>query len=192
MDDATLAAYLQELGAQCDFARTALEIFNQSGQQSAHGGVLFAAQAAVTATGQVAALLWPARARARRRGEALREVLGLPEKHPFNDRRFSELLDHSDDQVDRWLSQHRTGRAVFDVVTPVDQIAIPGLTEADLYRVVDPKTGVFYYRGVGYNLDALAKTLGDVRRRVSQAAADLERRSPRHMGDGAGPGAASG
>ncbi|MBB4211003.1 hypothetical protein EV659_103229 [Rhodothalassium salexigens DSM 2132] len=174
MDRTTLAIYIQELNSQCGFTRAALEVYNQSGRQEAQVGVLFAAQAAVTAASQVASILWPSRARSRRRGEVLREALGLPEKHPLGDRRFAELWDNADEKMDRWVDTHRHGQAVFDAITPLEKLTAAGVTEDDLFRALDPKTGRFYFRGQGYDLNALSRSIADVADRVARLAQQLD------------------
>ncbi|MGF1607508.1 MAG: hypothetical protein ACFB22_14345 [Rhodothalassiaceae bacterium] len=182
MDQSAVALYLHEVIAQSQFTNAALTVFNQSAEQQAGVGILFAAQAALTSASHIGNILWPTRARHRRRGEVLRNLLDLPEKHAFADRRFAELWDNADQKLEDWIDANKSGRAVVDVIAPLDQLGVDGLEESHLLRAYDPQSRIFYYRGIGYNLQTLAKNIGDIGARASQAAAKLEREA--HRPDG--------
>ena len=166
MDINRFVIYMHEIRSQCLFTRAAFQIFNQALQEKQWNGALFAAQAALTSAAQVAALLWPPRARARRRGEILREKLGLPESHALGDRRFVELWDHADEKFDDWLKRTQGEQVLFDFVGPARALNIPGLKDEGIYRLYDTETKIFVFRGVGYNMQNLAKAIEEIGRRA--------------------------
>jgi len=166
MDNNTLAIYIHELRNQIVHTEASFQLFNQAMMNRAGQGVLFAGQMVLMPGSQIASLLWPARARARSRGEALRKVLQLDEKHPLNDRRLSEIWEHSDEKIEEWITATKGKRVVIDYVGdpfPEDS----GVTEDCVYRAYIPATKTYYFRGVGYNLEAVAKAIGDVAGRVN-------------------------
>lgn len=166
MDVNSFIIYLHELRNQCLYTHSALNIFNQSLQQNSQTGVLFAGQAALSSASQVGAILWPTRARARRRGEALREKLSLPDSHALGDRRFVELWEHSDEKLDDWVKATKGDRVLFDFVGDPKTINLPGLKENGIYRLYDTTNRVFVFRGTGYNMENLAKAIEEIGRRT--------------------------
>lgn len=167
MDVNTFVIYLHELRNQCIYTQGAFQVFNQSLEQKANNGVLFAAQAALTSASQVAAILWPPRARARRRGEVIREKLKLPDNHALGDRRFVELWDHADEKLDDWVKRTKGQQVLFDFVGTPDQLQqLQGLKEDGVYRMYDTSSKVFVFRGIGYNMENLAKAITEIGRRA--------------------------
>ncbi len=166
MDINKFVIYMHEIRSQCLFTRAAFQIFNQALQEKQWNGALFAAQAALTSAAQVASLLWPPRARARRRGEILREKLGLPDQHALGDRRFVELWDHADEKFDDWLKRTHGEQVLFDFVGPIRALNVPDLKDDGIYRLYDTETKIFVFRGVGYNMQNLAKAIEEIGRRA--------------------------
>lgn len=169
MDNNTLSIYVHELRNQANFVEASFSLFNQALQGNNGIAVLYSAQNIMASSSQIAGLLWPSRARNRSRGESLRKVLDLPEKHPLNDRRLTEMHEAPDQKLEDWIGRTRGQKIVFDFIGPVSRIpAEEGLTEANFFRAYDPETKVFYYRGVAYNLESVAKAIGAVGSRVIQ------------------------
>ncbi|WP_281300796.1 MULTISPECIES: hypothetical protein [unclassified Iodidimonas] len=166
MDVNSFIIYLHELRNQCLYTHSALNIFNQCLEQKNQTGVLFAGQSALSAAAQVGAILWPSRARARRRGEVLREKLQLPESHALGDRRFVELWEHADEKLDDWVKTTKGERVLFDFVGDPKTINLPGLKESSVYRLYDTTSQILVFRGVGYNLGNLAKAIEEIGRRA--------------------------
>ncbi|NVJ99461.1 MAG: hypothetical protein HWE25_15015 [Alphaproteobacteria bacterium] len=167
MDNNTLAIYIHELRNQCMHVQASFNLFNQAMMNQAASGVLYAGQLILMPGSQIASLLWPTRARARGRGEALRKVLQLQDKHPLNDRRLCELWERSDEKMEEWIANTKGQQVIFDLVGDPASVGEGNTPDECIYRAYNPATHVFYYRGVGYNLDAVAKALGDVANRVN-------------------------
>ncbi len=169
MDKNTLAIYIHELRNLCDHTVASFDIFNQAAQARHGQGILYAGQVVLMPVSQMAALIWPSRARARARGEALRKALGLPEKHVLNDRRMTELWERSDERMEDWIARTKGEKVVFDFVGNPAQLSNSegGAVKEDcIYRAFNPESRIYYYRGVGYNLQALANAISDLNARV--------------------------
>jgi len=167
MDQNTLSIYIHELRNQCLHMQASFNLFNQAANAGQSQGVLFGGQMILMPASQISSLLWPSRARARSRGEALRKVLQLNEKHALNDRRLSEIWERSDEKTEEWIANTKGQQIIFDLVGDPTSVG-DGTTTADaVYRGYNPGNQVFTYRGVAYNLPALAKAVSDVAGRVN-------------------------
>lgn len=167
MDNNTLAIYIHELKTHCLNTEASFNLFNQALQNRAGPGVLFASQMILMPASQMASLLWPSRARSRSRGEALRKVLQLPEKHPMNDRRLAELWERVDQKAEEWVAATKGKQVVFDYVGDFKNLSEGALPDECIYRAYNTENRIFYYQGVGYNLQAIADAISDVAGRVN-------------------------
>ena len=172
MDNTALSIYMHELQNLVRHTQAGYEILNRGLTAGVPGEVLYGGQMLLFPASQLSSLLWPTRARARGRGEQLRKVLGLPEKHPLNDRRLSELWERGDEKFEDWIGATKNKRIVFDLVGDPFKLEGEHQEDADkvaedaIFRCYDPERKIFYYRGVPYNIDALGRSLQDVANRV--------------------------
>ena len=168
MDNNTLAIYMNELSNQAMQTKAAFDLFNQALEAQAPMGVLFSLNSVMLNASQLSAILWPPRARARTRAEKLREVLQLQEKHALNDRRLTEYWERSDEKMDEWITSTKGEKVVFDYVGSFNELDKAGISDAGLYRAYDPERKIYFFRGVGYNIETIAKSIMDVGSRIMQ------------------------
>lgn len=168
MDNNTLAIYMNELSNQAIQTKGAFDLFNQALEAQAPMGVLFALNSVMLNASQLSAILWPPRARARTRAEKLREILQLQEKHALNDRRLTEYWDRSDEKMDEWITSTKGEKVVFDYVGSFNELDKAGINDAGLYRAYDPERKIYFFRGVGYNIETIAKSMMEVGSRIMQ------------------------
>ena len=167
MDQNTLSIYIHELRNQCLHLQASFNLFNQAANAGQGQGILYGGQMILMPASQIASLLWPTRARARGRGEALRKVLQLNEKHALNDRRLSEIWERSDEKTEEWVNNTKGKQIIFDLVGDPASVGDGSTTIDCVYRGYNPANQVFTYRGVAFNLTALAKAVSDVAGRVN-------------------------
>jgi len=167
MDQNTLSIYIHELRNQCLHLQASFNLFNQAANAGQGQGILYGGQMILMPASQISSLLWPTRARARGRGEALRKVLQLNEKHALNDRRLSEIWEHSDEKTEEWINNTKGKQIIFDLVGDPTSVGDGSTTIDCVYRGYNPANQVFTYRGVAFNLTALAKAVSDVAGRVN-------------------------
>jgi hypothetical protein len=167
MDQNTLSIYIHELRNQCLHMQTSFNIFNQAANTGQNQGVLYGGQMILMPASQISSLLWPTRARARGRGEALRKVLQLTEKHALNDRRLSEIWERSDEKTEEWINNTKGKQVIFDLVGDPASVGDGSTTAESVYRGYNPGNQIYTYRGVAYNLPALANAVSDVAGRVN-------------------------
>ena len=167
MDRPTLAIFIHEIRNQCLYTEAAFSIFNQSLEQQVSSGAFLAANSVLMAASQIAATIWPTRARSKKRGEVLREVLQLPEKHALNDRRIIEIWEHSDEKLEEWVGATKGHHVIFDHIGPLDEFTKFPVAEGNIYRMYDPKTTIFYFRGDGFKLKVIADSISDIYSRTN-------------------------
>lgn len=163
MDRASLAIFIHELHNQCVFTEAAFRVFNQSSQQNLQGGVFFAAQSTLLCASQISSILWPVQPRAKKRGEELRELLQLPEKHPLNDPRLVNLWEHGDEKLEDWIGTTKGEKVIFDHIGSLEELnqQVPVL-EGNIFRLYDPTTMTFYYRGDGFKMQGIADSISGI------------------------------
>lgn len=168
MDNTTLSIYIHELRNQILHTKASFDLFNQALEQRNHNGVLFAGQLVLLPAAHLSNILWPTRARSRNRGEALRKVLQLAEKHPLNDRRLSELWEHTDQKIDDYITGTKGKNIVIDFVGDPATLYEDGqIEDKHIYRAYDPDKRIFYFRGVAYNFTAIANAISDLSGRIT-------------------------
>lgn len=173
MDKNTLAMHMNELRNMANHTKASFDLFNQSLENQAHIGIFYGLNAIMLNTSCLAGAIWPTKARNRPRGEDLRKVLGLVEKHPLNDRRLIEMFDRPDEKFDEWISNTKGKKVIFDFIGDFDQFGAEDVTEDGIYRAYDPGRTLYYIRGVGYNINALAKAVMDLGSRVIAAHGEM-------------------
>ena len=167
MDNSTLAIFIHELRNQCLYTEISFNVFNSSFEQKNPTGIFFSSQSTLLAASQIACILWPTSSRSRKRGEALRGLLNLDEKHPLNNNQVKGLWDKGDEKLEKWISGTKGLNVVFDHLGPIDQIDANNFSEKNIYRLYDTKTSVYLYRGNGYNMQAIANAIADIYTRVT-------------------------
>jgi hypothetical protein len=163
MDRASLAIFIHELHNQCVYTEAAFRVFNQSVQQNIPAGVFFSAQSTLLCASQISALLWPSQARVQKRGEELREILQLDEKHPLNDERLASMWEHADERLEDWVGTTKGEKVIFDHVGSIEELSkqVP-IVESNIFRLYDPTTMTFYFRGDGYKMQAIADSISEI------------------------------
>lgn len=169
MDANTFALYIHELHNQTMYAETAINLFNQSMEKQSKAGAFFAIQNFLTAAQQVSRLIWPMRAKAKRRGEFLRNALGLPHEFPLADDRLRNLWDLSDEKTDDWINGSKNQLIAYDFLGPIESLGEQIPKTEHIYRLYDPQTNLFYFRGEIFNLQQLAHQVAAVAGRITNA-----------------------
>lgn len=166
MDQNTLAIYIHELRNQCMHSQASFDIFSQALNNQQGPGILYGGQMILLPASHIASMIWPTRARSRKRGEALRKALQLGDKHALNDRRLSEIWDRLDEKTDEWVAATKGEQVVFDFVGDPASLGEQAPKDECVYRGYNPATHIYTFRGVSYNLPAVAKAINDVAARV--------------------------
>jgi hypothetical protein len=169
MDANTFSLYIHELRNQCMYSEAALGLFNQGLEKQSSTAVFFAVQTFMTSTSNISRLLWPNRLKAKRRGEELRKTLGLPADFPLGSDRLHNFWEMGDERTDDWIKNSRGHVIAFDFLGPKNAIGNRQPKDEHIYRLYDPESKTFIYRGELFNLQDLAGMVALVAERVNAA-----------------------
>ncbi|WP_417319814.1 hypothetical protein [Emcibacter sp.] len=168
MDLNVVGMHIHELRNQCRFIEANVGVLNQSLEKQAPVGIFFALQGIMTSANQLARILWTPRKGGKERATKLREMLGLPEKHPLNNESILSLWDYSDEANDQWIAQSKDEYILYDFIGDIANSQHKDVEMKNIFRAFDLVAKIYTFRGVGYNMDALLKAIGDVSNRVNQ------------------------
>lgn len=169
MDANTFSLYIHELRNQCMYSEAALGLFNQGLEKQSSTAVFFAVQSFMTSTSNISRLLWPNRVKAKRRGEEIRKILGLPADFPLGGDRLHNFWEMGDERTDNWIKNSRGQLIAFDFLGPKSAVGNREPKDEHIYRLYDPQTKIFIYRGELFNLQELASMVALVAERVNAA-----------------------
>jgi hypothetical protein len=111
MDGFAEDAFMRELSAQIAAARRSLNALDEAIKYRNRNGIFDHAAHFLNHVAMVSKILKPGGApnsRSRLRGRALRRQIGIEAHEPALDRRLRNLLEHVDEQIERWASKART------------------------------------------------------------------------------------
>ncbi len=167
MDNTSLALLIHELRNQCIYTEVSFRVFNQSIEDKMQAGAFYAAQSTLLTASQIGNTIWPRRSRARKRGEHLRGVLQLDDKHPLNNKKLLSVWDRSDEKFDEWVTSTKGKQIIFDHIGPIPEVDGKQIEEEALFRLYDPSSMVLYFRGVGFQMQSIANAIADIYTRVT-------------------------
>lgn len=153
---------LSEVELQCRLASIAAERLAVQTARFDDLEIWGALQSVLVASANVSKILWPRKAFASR-GDHLRRLLGLPEKHPLANRRLRNLFEHYDELIDAWFatvqSSSYTDQIIGELPWPLKQFP------QNANRHFDPYTMKMTFRGEKLDLAELLTSLADVLQR---------------------------
>jgi len=164
MERFLLRHFQAEVERQCQFAMIALEDMEES---SASGdGKLFwySLQGLMVAVGRISRLLWPPDPLFPKRGEQLRESLGVGEDSPLKARKFVENFEHFDKRLETWFVTSEHHRFFDSYTEPLDVLA--ETAPEDRLRGYDTDKNAVLFHGEAHELGPVARALDELQRRA--------------------------
>jgi hypothetical protein len=178
MDEHMRGIYLLELKNQCESARLAGDHIRQALLAACHpppgampgpnAEVFRALHSFLTHAGNISKLLWPLDKKSKERGKELRKFFFVTDANPLQERELRKHLEHFDERLDDWDQTSETRTFADFNIGPAAAYKIDG---ADHFRLYDPDTGRYTFRGVTYELRPIALMLKELDRRVTRALA---------------------
>lgn len=173
MDMNFISLHIHELRSQCRFIEASVEILNQSLENEGASGVFYALQNILSGTNHISRLIWTPRKKGKERAASLREMLNLPEKHPLNNDNLLMMSENFDEANDVWITQSKGEYILYDFIGDIANSTHKDVEAKNIFRAFDTPTKTYSFRGVGYNMEATLKALGDVSTRVNQVHARM-------------------
>jgi hypothetical protein len=178
--------YFTEMRDECEAALSAMAAFNNAVAERSAPVFFMQARLFVHHAAAVSRMLWPpkprnsqARTRAMARSDALQHALGLSgqQDHPVASRKLRDHFEHFDERLDNWVAQNTSRpylRTQLGRSMPIEDLK---LDTRDLIHRYDPTTRIYAFCGEEFNLQELARGLGDIRRRVDTVLSELQPKS---------------
>lgn len=168
MDLNLLGLHVHELRNQCRYLEANIGVLSQMLENKSSVGVFFSLQGIMTGASAISRLVWSPRKKGKERSAALREMLGLPEKHPLNNSNILSIMEQSDEMNDEWISQSKNQYILYDFIGEIATSQHKDVETKNIFRAYDPTIHTYYFRGQAYNVDAMLKALGNLADRVNQ------------------------
>ncbi|MCC3861433.1 hypothetical protein [Pseudemcibacter aquimaris] len=169
MDLNKVGLHIHELRNQFNYVEIGVGLLNQSLEKGSTPGVFFALQSIFHAAGQVSRTLWAPRKKGRARAEALRKFMGIPDEHPLNNKDLQTLFDFSDEANEEWVKKTVGKYILMDYVGDLGSSQHKDVEIENIFRSFDTKGKIYVYRGVGFNMENVMKTLKPVSDAVNKA-----------------------
>ena len=184
------------LGRECVFALMAWDEMERSLKNHFRRGMTpaesiaetdafwYSVDAFLMSTGNISKVFWPSirgeprgeAERNRRRGEELREILGIQEDSPFKNRKLRNLFEHFDRELDRWLVQgDRKPIVIVEAIMPSFQIGITeSMLPAKTFRSFDCDAWILYCMGETLSFREVFKAVQDLQKSLQSHFPPLE------------------
>jgi len=77
------------------------------------------------------------------------------------------MWEHADERLEDWVGSTKGEKVIFDHVGSLEELnkQVP-IVEGNIFRLYDPNTMTFYYRGDGYKMQAIADSISEIYSRV--------------------------
>ncbi len=164
MEKALLRQFQTETERQCQFAMIALQDIEEA---SANGdGRLFwySVQNLMVAVGRISRLLWPPEALFPKRGDELRESLGVGEDSPLRALDFVEHFEHFDKRLETWQVTSEHHRFFDSYTEPLDVLA--ETAPEDRLRGYNTDRNTVLFHDEAYELGPVARAVEELQRRA--------------------------
>jgi len=170
MEPRLLKLFVCEVERQAQFALIAAQDLALALDKDERDRAWASIQSLLVATGNVSKLLWPhddpkenAERRAARaaRGETLRKMFSVAESSALRSRKFRNIFEHFDKELEDWFASHRDGAFVdsnFGV-----RNAIGGVPSTAYVRNYEPATNQLIFRGKDFELGPVIDALQTLR-----------------------------
>lgn len=128
----------------------------------------------------ISRIFWPPGCRdkkkkaiAQRRGQALRDELGIKSGHPVQKRTLRDHFEHFDERLDDWAENSRNRNIIGRLFGPRDGVGGDAIDDSDIIHHYDPSTKIYSFRGESFDVQNLVSGINDIHQKAS---AFLEKR----------------
>ena len=164
MEKALLRHLQTEVERQCQFAMIALQDMEESSANSDGKLFWYSVQNLMVAIGRISRLLWPPDPLFPKRGDELRESLGVGEDSPLKALGFVEHFEHFDRRLETWQVTSEDHRFFDSYTEPLDVLA--ETAPEDRMRGYDTDRNAVLFNGEAFELDPVSKAVEELQRRA--------------------------
>ena len=172
MEKTLLRHFQVEVERQCQFAMIALQDMEEASANSDGKLFWYAVQNLLVAVGRISRLLWPPDPLFPKRGEELRESLGVGEDSPLKALTFVEHFEHFDKRLETWYVTSEQRRFFDSYTEPLDVLA--ETAPVDRFRGFNTEKNAILFQNEPYELDPVSRAVEELQQR-----AEAEMQKPR-------------
>jgi hypothetical protein len=173
MDKMLLRIFQREVERQGRFALMSFLDLEVALKAREMDRIWHAVQGFLVAAGNVSKLLWPSQPLVPKRGEELRQSLGVPDDSPLAPRTFRNHFEHFDERLEQWAALSERKNFADSNVGPTGMIT--GLEPSDYLRNLDTTQFTVTFRGDTYPVKPLVEALRELHVRAELEAAKPHR-----------------
>lgn len=181
MDDFLQSIYLRQVAQECEYCFEAISRMNAILSRSVEGDFFREALDLVHHAAAVSRIFWPPggsnkqkRQRAMRRGQFLRDSLGLQSGHPIQDRTLRDHFEHFDERLDAWAEESPNRNIVQSLIGPRSAIGGDAIKDSDIIRHYDPNTKMLGFRGEMFDVQDIATGIEEIHKKVAVRLGEIE------------------
>ena len=164
MEKHLLRQFQREVERQCQFVMIALQDLEESSSNGDGRLFWYSVQNFVVAVGRISRLLWPPDPLFPKRGDALRESLGVGEDSPLKALGFVEHFEHFDRRLETWQVTSEDHRFFDSYTEPLDVLA--ETAPEDRMRGYDTDRNAVLFNGEAFELDPVSQAVEELQRRA--------------------------
>jgi hypothetical protein len=172
MEKTLIRQFQVEVERQCQFAMIALQDMEEASANSDGKLFWYAVQNLLVAVGRISRLLWPPDPLFPKRGEELRESLGVGEESPLKALTFVEHFEHFDKRLETWYVTSEQRRFFDSYTEPLDVLA--ETAPVDRFRGYQTEKNAILFQGEAYELGPVSSAVEKL-----QQSAEAEMQKPR-------------
>jgi hypothetical protein len=172
MEKTLIRQFQVEVERQCQFAMIALQDMEEASANSDGKLFWYAVQNLLVAVGRISRLLWPPDPLFPKRGEELRESLGVGEESPLKALTFVEHFEHFDKRLETWYVTSEQRRFFDSYTEPLDVLA--ETAPVDRFRGYMTEKNAILFQGEAYELGPVSHAVEELQQR-----AEAEMQKPR-------------
>ncbi|WP_293367808.1 hypothetical protein [Nevskia sp.] len=173
MDEFLQSIYLEQVKQECEACFFAIRAFNAAVNSRGTDDPFVHAMALVHRAAAVSRVFWPPgakdkrlRQRSQRRGDLLRNLLGVTPNHAIQSRTLRDHFEHFDERLDDWAERSKNRNIVKQLLGPRSAIGGDAIEDADIIHNYDPATKVYAFRGEKFDIQAIAYGIDDLHSKV--------------------------
>lgn len=164
MDRFLLRQFQREVERQCQFAMIALQDMEEASANSDGKLFWYAVQNLMVSIGRISRLLWPPEPLMPKRGDELRESLGVGEDSPLRANTFANHFEHFDKRLESWYVSSEDHRFFDSYTEPLDVLA--ETAPEDRFRGFQTEDNAILFHGEAYELDPVIQAVEELARRA--------------------------
>lgn len=176
MDKMLLEIFHREVERQSRFGLIAASDLDAALEHRDIDRLWCSVQSLLNAAGNTSKLLWPPRPQVPKRGEDLRESLGVSDSSPLEPRVFRNHFEHFDERLEQWATSSQRRNFVDSNVGMTGMI--PGFDPGDCLRNFDTKEYAVTFRGDLYSLKPIIEALQDLLNKTQSASGGIRQSRP--------------